>query len=257
MKKTVSRLMSAVFAAILFAPAFAAAGEVSVFAAASLTDALKEIAVGYEKTTGDKPLFNFGASNLLARQIVEGAPADLFFSADEKQMDGLQDKKLLLEGSRTDLLSNKLVVVVPLDSKLVLSKPADLVSAPVKRLSLADPSGVPAGVYTKQYLTQLGIWEALSARVIPANNVKAALAAVEYGNADAAIVYKTDAALSKKVKTAFEVSLKQGPKISYPVAQLKDSKSREAAAKFLAFLKSKDALDVFKKYGFLPADRLK
>jgi molybdate transport system substrate-binding protein len=229
----------------------AAAAEVTVFAAASLTDALKEIAPAYEKATGDKLVFNFGASSTLARQIQEGAPADLFFSADEAKMDGLEKAGLLAKGTRRSLLSNALVVVVPADSGLKIGSAEDLAAAQVKALALAETQSVPAGIYAKEWLESQKLWSRVSAKVIPTENVRAALAAVESGNADAGIVYKTDAGISKKVRIAYEVPAAGGPKISYPLAVTAESKHPEATRKLLAYLESPPALEVFRRYGFL------
>lgn len=230
----------------------AQAAELQVFAAASLTDALKEMAPEYEKATGDKLVLNLGASSTLARQIQEGAPADLFLSADEAKMDGLEKRKLLLAGTRRSVLSNTLVVVVPADSSLRISGPADLVS--VRALALAEPQTVPAGIYAKDYLKSKGLWIKVIDRVVPTENVRAALAAVESGNVDAGIVYKTDAGISRKVKIAYEVPVAESPKISYPFAVLAGSGHREAARRLLDWLHSPPALAVFRKYGFLILD---
>ena len=230
----------------------ASAEELHVFAAASLTDALKEIAPEYEKATGNKLVLNLGASSTLARQIQEGAPADLFLSADEEKMDGLEKRKLLLRGTRRSVLSNTLAVVVPLDSDLEISGPADLVS--VRALALAEPQTVPAGIYAKEYLKKKGLWSKVIDRVIPTENVRAALAAVESGNADAGIVYRTDAGISKKVRIAWEVPRAEAPEISYPFAVLADSDHKVAARRLLDWLSSPPALAVFRKYGFLILD---
>lgn len=227
----------------------AGAADLQVFAAASLTDALKEIAPDYEKATGDKLVLNLGASSTLARQIQEGAPADLFLSADEEKMNGLEKRKLLLAGTRKSVLSNTLVVVVPVDSSLRISAPADL--AAIRALALAEPQTVPAGIYAKEYLKSKGLWSKVIDRVVPTENVRAALAAVESGNVDAGIVYKTDAGISKKVKIAYEVPKAESPKISYPFAVLAASGRKEAARKLLDWLHSPPALAVFRKYGFL------
>lgn len=231
------------------APGFAA--EVQVLAAASLTDALQEIAAAYEKESGDKVVFNFGASSTLARQIREGAPADLFLSADEAKMDGLEKAGLLARGTRKSVLSNTLAIVVLADSALAISKASDLAGSQVRRIALAEPQTVPAGIYAKEYLRKLGMWRSILDKVIPTENVRAALAAVESGNVDAGIVYKTDALLSKRVRVAFEVPSREGPDISYPFAMLQESTSPEAARRLLAYLDSKAARRVFAKYGFL------
>jgi len=231
----------------------AMAGEILVFAAVSLTDALQEIGTAYEKSGGDKIVLNLAASNLLARQIQEGAPADLFLSADEAKMDQLEKRGLLLAGTRKSVLSNTLVIVVPADSSLKIASPKDLAGSKVRALALAEPQSVPAGIYAKEYLRSLKLWSAVIDKVVPTESVRAALAAVESGNLDAGIVYKTDAAISKKVRVAYEVSKAEGPKISYPFAVIAGSKQREAARKFLAYLESPAALEVFQKYGFLIA----
>ena len=227
------------------------AAELSVFAAASLTDALEEVAAEYEKRGGDHIVLNLGASSALARQIQEGAPADLFLSADEEKMNALEKKKLLLPGTRRSVLSNTLVIVVPDDSRLKITGVKDLASPGIRAIALAEPQSVPAGIYAKQYLKKLGIWSKVIDRVVPTENVRAALAVVESGNVDAGIVYKTDAEISKKVKVAYEVPRAEGPVISYPFAVLAGSERSEAARKFLAYLESPAALAVFEKYGFL------
>ena len=227
------------------------AEQLQVFAAASLTDALKEIAPAYEAASGEKLQFNFAGSNALARQIQEGAPADVFISADEAKMDALQKAGMILDGTRQSLLSNTLAVVVEADSPLKLDSARALAQHAVKRIALADAKGVPAGIYAKEYLEKIGVWKEVKDRVVPTENVRAALAAVESGNVEAAIVYKTDAAISKAVKVACEVPAKEGPDISYSFAVVKESKNPEAAKKFLDYLKSEPALAIFRKYGFI------
>jgi molybdate transport system substrate-binding protein len=219
--------------AILLITTSLSAAEVRVFAAVSLTEALEEIARGY---TRDEIVFHFGASSLLARQIEQGAPADLFLSADEERVDALAKKGLI--ASRVSVLSNTLVVVgVPL--------------ARARSIALAEPSSVPAGVYARQWLQRIGMWQRVAPKVIPTENVRAALSAVEAGNADAAIVYKTDARIAKRARIVFEVPRKEGPPISYPFALLRDSEHRDAAIRFLQHLRSKSALRIFAKHGFL------
>jgi len=224
---------------------------VLVFAAASLTDALKEIAVSWEVAGGERVAFNFASSSTLAVQIREGAPADLFLSADEIQMDGLQKAGLIVPGTRRSVLSNTLVVVVPADSTLQIASGKDLAGANVRRLALAEPSSVPAGVYSKKFLERAGVWDAVAPKVVPTENVRATLAAVESGNVEAGIVYKTDAAISKKVRIAFEVPAARGPAISYPFALVRGAPRETEARRFLAYLGSPAARAVFARYGFL------
>lgn len=199
--------------------------EVRVFAAASLTDALTEIGRNYERATGQRVVFNFAASSTLARQIRSGAPADLFLSADEARMDMVETVE------RVSVLSNTLVIVGE-----GIASPRDLIG---KSVALAEPSSVPAGVYAREYLTRIGLWDEVAPNVVPTENVRAALAVVRSGNVDAAIVYKTDAA---------GLEIKDGPKISYPFGLLRDTQN---STKFFRYLQSRPALDVFKKHGFL------
>src|SRR5688572_23007895 len=170
----------------------ARAEAVLVFAAASTTDALRELAPGFTKATGHTVEFAFGASSDLARQAVAGAPADVFLSADTAKMDQVEKAGLVQPGSRVELLSNRLVVVVPADSKQTVASAAELRA--VKRLTLADPAAVPAGLYAKAWLEKVGLWKELEPRVVPTLDVRAALSAVEAGRVDAGIVYATDAA---------------------------------------------------------------
>jgi molybdate transport system substrate-binding protein len=227
------------------------AEELSIFAAASLTDALSEIGVKFEKDEGIVCAFNFASSSTLARQIQEGAPADVFFSADEAKMDVLEKKHLLHSGSRRSLISNALVVIVHRDSRLTLDSPAELATARFTHLALAEPQSVPAGIYAKDYLVSHNLWPQVVDKIVPTENVRAALAAVESGNVAAGIVYKTDAAISRRVRVLYEVPLAEGPQISYPMAVVAGSQHLDAATRFLTHLASDPALDVFRKFGFI------
>ena len=235
-------------AAMLLHMVHCAAAEITVFAAASLTDALNEIAGEYQKESGDKIFFNFAASSILARQIQEGARADLFFSADEEKMEGLDKRKLLLAGTRGNVLRNSLVVIVPKDSPLVISSAADLRKC--KRIALAETKTVPAGIYAREYLLTQKLWDELSPKVVPTDNVRAALAAVAGGNADAAVVYATDARISKEVKVALAIPPEDTPLITYTVAILAESRHRKAARAFWEYLLSPAAGKTFQKHGF-------
>jgi molybdate transport system substrate-binding protein len=228
----------------------APAATVTVFAAASLTDSLKDLAATYEQQSGDQIVFNFAASGVLSRQIEAGAPADLIFFADEAHADGLEQKGLLLSGSRQDVLGNSLVIITPPDHAAMTS-PAELTNAVCQHVALGDVKSVPCGTYAKTYFTQQGLWPAMAPKVIPFDNVRAVLAAVETGNVDAGVVYATDALISKKVKVAYAIAVTDGPKINYPLALLKDAPEPAAARKFASFLESSAAAGGFKKYGFL------
>lgn len=247
------RYVSSLFFCVLLAVtqvAIARADEIVVSAAASLSDVLGAIGRAYQTSSKDKLSFNFGPSSGLARQIDEGAPADIFFSADLRQMESLDRQGRLELGTRRNLLSNQLVIIVPADSKLAVSAPDDLLRPAIKRIALAEPSSVPAGVYSGKYLEAAGLWNQIKAKIIPVQDVRAVLAAVEAGNVEAGFVYKTDAAISKKVKIVYEVPLAKGPKITYPVAIVKDSKHKSAARNFLSYLQGTAAKEIFKGYGF-------
>jgi molybdate transport system substrate-binding protein len=230
-------LIRRVLLLLAFAPA-ALGVELRVSAAASLGDALREVGANYEKRSGDRVVFNFGPSSTLARQIAEGAPADAFLSADELQMDRVAVTK------RRVLLSNTLAIVG-------VRKPTDLAAKRIRRVALANPASVPAGVYAKEYLTRLRLWPAVAPKVIPTENVRAALAAFEAGNVDAAIVYSTDLRAAKTIRVVFHVPRADGPKISYPAAVLRDAKEPAAARRFLDYLASPAAAAVFRRHGFL------
>ncbi|HET7435557.1 MAG TPA: molybdate ABC transporter substrate-binding protein [Thermoanaerobaculia bacterium] len=229
---------------ILLIATSALADEVNVFAAASLSDALQEITARYEKSSGDRVVFNFGASSMLARQIENGAPADLFLSADEAKIDRLASQKLILTSTRVSPLSNTLVIVgtTPMKSPRELTK---------LRVAIAEPSTVPSGVYAHDWLTKLGLWREIEPHVIPTDNVRAALATVEAGNADAAIVYATDARLAKRVRVIYTVPRAEGPKIAYAFAVVAGAEHERAARRFLLYLQSGAAKNIFTRYGFL------
>jgi molybdate transport system substrate-binding protein len=244
-----TRLGIAALGLVLVLPGRSLSAEVVVFAAASLTDALQEIGRGYETSSADRLVFNFGASSDLARQIRAGAPADVFFSADVAQMEGLEQDGLVRREDRIDVLSNTLVAIVPQGSTLAIHAPQDLLA--VRQLALANPDAVPAGVYARKYLESIALWKQLESKVVPTLDVRASLAAVEAQHADAGIVYRTDAAISKRVRVAFEVPREKGPPIVYPLAPVAGSKRRDAAAAAVRHLVGPGALETYRRFGFV------
>jgi molybdate transport system substrate-binding protein len=225
---------------------------VRVFAAASLTDSLSEVLSLFEASRpGIRVVPQFGASNDLARQILAGAPAHVFLSADERQMDRVAAAGWIEDGWRRDLLSNQLVVVEARAGPSRIRGPQDLER--VERIALGDPEAVPAGVYARQYLEKLGLWERLRSRVVPTLDVRAARAAVASGNVDAGFVYRTDASLEGRVRVAFEVPREEGPPIAYPLALMRGG-SDEARALY-RFLGSTEARAVFERHGFVVLGR--
>jgi molybdate transport system substrate-binding protein len=219
-----------------------------VFAAASTTNALNEIKAQFTKDSGVAVQTSYAASSTLAQQIVHGAEADLFISADTKWADFLAKKDQVAR--QQDLLGNRLVIVVPADSKIEVKKPDDLLAAGIEHLALGEPQSVPAGIYAKQALTKLGLWDRLKAKVVSAEDVRHALTYVETGSADAGIVYATDAAISKKVKVAVEMSENLTGPVRYPLVLLKHGDGSAAAKAFYRHLSSPAAAKVFQKYGF-------
>jgi molybdate transport system substrate-binding protein len=243
-----------VLALLLSKPAVASGEEILVAAAASLTDVLKDLASSFHSKSKHKVKFSFGSSSSLARQIEQGAPIDVFFSADLAQINNLDKSGRLEPDTQKNLLSNQLVIIVPADSKLAISNPEDLLKSEVRKIALAEPSSVPVGIYASKYLEAEGLWERLRQRVVPVLDVRATLASVESGNVEAGFVYKTDAVVSKKVKVAYVVPTEKGPKITYPIAIVRESKRKEAARRFVEFVVSPVGKEAFKKYGFVVLD---
>ena len=239
--------------ALLLAPAAIAQerGPV-VLAAASLQESLTEAANVWAAKGHAKPVLSFAASSALARQVIAGAPADLFLSADEEWMNAVAKAGLLRPGTRTTLLGNRLVLIGPASSKVRLTPARGFALAKALgtgRLALADPDAVPAGNYAKAALTHLGVWASVAARVAPAENVRAAMALVERGAAPLGIVYATDARASKAVRVVGVFPASSHPPIRYPVALLKASRSSYAAG-FRAFLLTNQGRAIFARHGF-------
>jgi len=230
--------------------ATARADEVVVSAAASMKDVLAELAPLCAKQTGVTLTPNLGASGVLARQIEAGAPADLFISADDATMDGLEKAGLLLAGTRAQLVGNVLVVVVPASSTLKVDNLAALEDAAVKRIGIGDPKTVPAGHYAELDLEKAKVWDALKDKLVPLDNVRTVLSATAGMNVDAGVVYRTDAATERRVRVAWTAQAADGPAIHYPIAILKNSRAPAAAAKVRAFLLSDAAGAVFARFGF-------
>jgi molybdate transport system substrate-binding protein len=225
-----------------------------VSVAASLADVMSELARRHQQATGQEVRLNVAGSNVLARQIVEGARADLFISADVAQMDVAERAGRLVQGSRVDLLTNQLVVVGAPGSTLTVDGPAALATATLRRLALGNPDSVPAGVYARQWLEKAGVWTAVADRVVPTVTVRAALAAVRSGRADAAVVYATDARTEPSVPVLYVVPPGDAPPVRYPAAVV-DGPRRAAAERFLAWLRGADAGAVFTAAGFGLAGR--
>jgi molybdate transport system substrate-binding protein len=226
-----------------------------VFAAASLTEALGEIDKAFTAATGIEVKTSFAASSALARQIESGARAEVFFSADEEWMNYLAQRNLLQPATRHDVVANRLVMIAPVGSTAQIEiKPGFSVATALGangRLATGDPDSVPVGRYAQAALTNLGAWEALAPRLVRAENVRAALAYVARGEAPLGIVYSTDARAEKRVKVVGTFPETSHPPIRYPIAAT--TAATAAGMKYLEFVRSAESQQIFRKYGFIPA----
>jgi molybdate transport system substrate-binding protein len=224
--------------------------ELTISAAASLTDALKDIQRLYESKNAVTLNFNFGASGSLQQQIEQGAPVDLFLSASVKNMKALADKGLISGDNQRNLVTNDLVIIVPSDGHVQIQQLSDLQQSRITKIAIGEPTTVPAGSYAKEALTSLKLWESLQARTVLAKDVRQVLTYVESGNTEAGFVYRTDALGSTKVSVALTVDPASYTPIEYPVGLVKDSKHPAEARAFSNYLFSKEAQDVLIRYGF-------
>ncbi len=232
----------------------ALAADVTVYAAASLKDALDDLARQFEAASGNKVVAVYAGSNTLAKQIESGAPADVFISADLDWADYLESRKLLRAGSRVNLVGNELVLVAPAASTSALRIAPNFPLAAALgggKLAMANPDSVPAGKYGKQALEALGVWGAVERQIVRADNVRAALTFVARGEAPFGIVYKTDALAEKGVRIVDVFPQRSHAPIVYPAAIVAASKSPDAAA-LSDFLRAEAARATWRKYGFFP-----
>lgn len=222
----------------------------NISAAASLKESLDEIKQLYEKEkTNVKLVINYGSSGTLQQQIEQGADIDIFISAAPKQMDALQSKNLILTDTRKDLLQNDIVLIIHKDSSSITGF-NDLTSDKIKQIALGEPKSVPAGQYAEEVLTKLGIQDKVKTKAVYGKDVKEVLSWVETGNADAGIVYASDAKASGKVKVSAIAASDSHTPVVYPAAIIKASKNLEASMDFMNFLNSSTANKAFEKYGF-------
>lgn len=250
--------LAVILVVVALGPACVAAQQpasVTVSAAISLKDALDELGRVYEQShPGAKITFNYGGSGTLEHQIEQGAPVDILISAAEKQMDTLESKGLIVAGTRRNLVANELVLIVPAASSLVRSF-QDLARAEVKVVALGESETVPAGMYARQSLEHLGLLAAVQKKTVFAKDVRQVLTYVETGNADAGIVYQTDARISGIVRIVATAPAGSHDPIVYPAAVVRDSRNATAARAFLDFLAGPEARAVFAKYGFLAPEK--
>lgn len=224
-----------------------------ISAAVSLKDALEEVKPLYQPTKSNINIsYNFGASGALQQQIENGAPTDIFVSAAQKQMNALESKNLIIKDTRSNLLTNRLVLIVPKNSSGITDF-NQLINSNVKKIAIGEPRSVPVGQYAEEVFKNLGILEQVKPKFVLANNVRQVLSAVESGNADAGIVYATDAKTSNQIKVVARSAENLHSKIVYPIAVLKNSKNVAAAKDYVQFLSSNSAKTIFEKYGFVIA----
>ena len=229
--------------------------EIMVSAALGLKEVLLDIQKDYAvKQPNVKIVYNLAAAGALQSQIEQGAPADIFISAAEKQMNELQKKNLLVAGTRKNLVGNQLVLIVPKDSKLNLQSFQDLTQGTVQKFGLGAPETVPAGQYGQEVLKYLGIWDAVKGKAVLGKDVRTLVAYAETGNVEASIVFSTVAATSEKVKIAAVAPPGSHQPIIFPGAVLAGAKQPKAAEDFLNYLVSPEGMKVFKKYGFTPLE---
>jgi molybdate transport system substrate-binding protein len=252
-KRLCSWLLAACFVGAQACAADEDKPSITVFAAASLTNALQELGDGFTKDSSVAVRFSFAASSALARQIENGSRADMFFSADLEWMDYLQSRNLIQPATRHDVLGNQLVLIAPADSKIVLKiEPHFALAATLGkgRLATGDPDSVPVGRYAHEALANLGVWDEVSVRLVRADSVRSALAFVDRGEAALGIVYSTDALIDKKVRVVDAFPAATHMPIVYPVALTIGAKSD--AAKFLAYIRGPAGSIAFQRYGFTP-----
>jgi molybdate transport system substrate-binding protein len=243
------RLCAAVCLALFAGAGGVAPQPITVCAAISLTDALEAIAREYAAAGGGSVRFNFASSNTLARQLVNGAPADLFISADTAQMDVTALAGVIDASTRINLLANRLAIATRRGGPSIADG-RDLTQPAIRRIAIGDPAAVPAGVYARRYLENLHVWEAVQDRIVPVANVRAALAALTNGSVDASIVYRSDI-VGVDVQAAI-VEGRGAPNIVYPAAIVTRSPNRAEAQRFLAYLRGAQAYKVFAAYKFTP-----
>ena len=229
--------------------------ELTILAAASLTDVCGELEALYEEENPDVTLtFSFGSSGALQTQIEEGAPADIFFSASTKQMDALRDEGLMDNDSITELLENKIVLVVPKDSTTELASFEEVATDQVSMIGLGEPESVPAGQYAEEVFTSLGILEAVRAKANYGSDVRTVLSWVEEASVDCGVVYATDAQSSELVRVIAEAPEGSCKRVIYPVGVIGASEQAETSRAFIDFLQSDTAMELFEAYGFSPVE---
>lgn len=224
--------------------------EIYVLAAASLTDVLTELANNYKEETSTEVIFSFASSGALQAQIEASAPADIFFSAAQKQMNALEEKGLIDSETRKDLLENKVVLISPKNSNLNIKSFIDITNANVKKLGLGEPKSVPVGQYSEEILSNLSILDIAKEKAVYGSDVRNVLDWVETAEVDCGIVYATDAKIAKNINIIAEAPEGTHKKVIYPISIIKYSKNKEEAKKFIDYISTDKSKEIFQNYGF-------
>lgn len=224
--------------------------EIYVLAAASLTDVLTELANNYKKETSTEIIFSFASSGALQAQIEASAPADIFFSAAQKQMNALEEKGLIDSETRKDLLENKVVLISPKNSNLNIKSFTDITNSNVKKLGLGEPKSVPVGQYSEEILSNLSILDIAKEKAVYGSDVRNVLDWVETAEVDCGIVYATDAKIAKNINIIAEAPEGTHKKVIYPISIIKSSQNKEEAKKFIEYISTDKSKEIFQNYGF-------
>lgn len=224
--------------------------EIYVLAAASLTDVLTELANNYKQETSTEIIFSFASSGALQAQIEASAPADIFFSAAQKQMNALEEKGLIDSETRKDLLENKVVLISPKNSNLNIKSFTDITNSNVKKLGLGEPKNVPVGQYSEEILSNLSILDIAKEKAVYGSDVRNVLDWVETAEVDCGIVYATDAKIAKNINIIAEAPEDTHKKVIYPISIIKSSQNKEEAKKFIDYISTDKSKEIFQNYGF-------
>lgn len=224
--------------------------EIYVLAAASLTDVLTELANNYKQETSTEIIFSFASSGALQAQIEASAPADIFFSAAQKQMNALEEKGLIDSETRKDLLENKVVLISPKNSNLNIKSFTDITNSNVKKLGLGKPKSVPVGQYSEEILSNLSILDIAKEKAVYGSDVRNVLDWVETAEVDCGIVYATDAKIAKNINIIAEAPEGTNKKVIYPISIIKSSQNKEEAKKFIDYISTDKSKEIFQNYGF-------
>lgn len=227
--------------------------EILVLAAASLTDVLNELAASYKETTGVTVTFSFASSGALQTQIESGSPADIFFSAAQRQMNALEEKDLIETDTRKNLVENKVVLITPVNSALNIKSFNDMANPNVQKIGLGEPKSVPVGQYSEEILSNLSILDIVKPKAVYGSDVRNVLSWVETGEIDCGIVYETDAKIANNINIVTQAPEGSHRKVIYPIAVIKSSQNKEEAQKFIDYISTDSSMEVFNKYGFSSA----